>query len=212
MIENNEKSFFDEVEETTQGFVTKPGIYKVRYDVAGPVIFEKSGKLSFNIRLITDEGQSLTIFNMFENKDRKKLAGLMKSLLFLFNKFDNFNKDVFAACVNACAETYLNEKLNVRDREHKACDILHEGVHKMLKDNMDDYILVKMRQKEYQGKVSCGVDFFELPFAGRLGDTSMVMLPTDYVATPTAPTAASSFPMSNDNAASMPDTDGDVPF
>jgi len=211
-MNNNEKDFFDEVEETTVGFVTKPGIYKVRYDVAGPVIFEKSGKLSFNIRLITDDGQSLTIFNMFENKDRKKLAGLMKSLLLLFNKFNNFNKDVFAACVNACAETYLNEKLNVRDREHKACDILHEGVHKMLKDNMDDYILVKMSQSEYNGKVSTSVNYFNLPFAGVLGDTSMVMLATDYVATPTAPTAASSFPMSNENISQDALDPNDPPF
>lgn len=210
-MNNNEKSFFDEVEETTQGFVNKPGIYKVRYDVAGPVVTKK-GALSFNIRLITDDGQELTIYNMFENKDAKKMKSLMKSLLLLFNKFANFNKDVFAATVNDCAATYFNEKLNIKDRETKACDILHEGVHKMLKDNMDDYILVKMSQSEYNGKVSTSVNYFNLPFAGVLGDTSMVMLTTDYVATPTAPTAASSFPMSNENISQDALDPNDPPF
>lgn len=207
-MNNNEKSFFDEVEETVSGFVSTPGIYKVRYDVAGPVV-TKTGKLSFNIRLITEDSQELTIYNMFENKDEKKFKSMLKNILTLFSKFKNFKREIFAASVNECAATYFNEKLNIKDRETKACDILHAGVHKMLMDNFDDYILIKVSESEYQGKVSTGVNFFKSPFCGAITET-LVMTSGDYVTASTAPT--NSFPMSTDNAASMPDTDSDVPF
>lgn len=186
---------FDESEKVSGGFIEAPGIYEVSFKNAKTEITE-NGTLLMKVTFETKEKSSLSVTyfpgpskkELTEAENKERIAKMIKSITHFADKFVNYDKETCRLSINTAGEVYFDSSKPAGDREFEAFKIVSAVLNKMLEGNPSNLIKIKVREEEYNGKVSAKVNTMFLPFAASLGQ-ALEMTEKDYVKKPEGTTS-----------------------